>query len=192
MILLIDNYDSFTYNIAQYAEELGAVLLIRRNDEVTVADALAMSPEAVLISPGPCTPDKAGITEDLIRAFAGKAPVFGVCLGMQAIGEVFGGRIVQAARIMHGKESNIEHNGTGVFEGLPSPFKAIRYHSLVVERASLPECLEVTAVAEDGEVMGLKHRTLDIEGVQFHPESVLSEHGMTLIENWLRRVSNSA
>lgn len=188
MILLLDNYDSFTYNIAQYAEELGADLLIKRNDEISVADAVVQEPSAILISPGPCTPDKAGVTEDMVRAFAGKIPVFGICLGMQAIGEVYGGKIVQAKRIMHGKESTIEHTGVGSFEGIPNPFRAIRYHSLVVERESLPGELEVTATAEDGEIMGLRHWSHDVEGVQFHPESILSEHGMQLISNWLRRV----
>jgi len=188
VILLLDNYDSFTYNVAQYAEELGAELLVKRNDEITVADAVGANPSAILISPGPCTPNKAGITEDLVREFAGRVPVFGVCLGMQAIGEVYGGKIVQAERIMHGKASDISHTGQGVFEGLPSPFRAIRYHSLVVERASLPADLEITATAEDLEIMGLRHRSLDVEGVQFHPESVLSEYGMQLIGNWLRRV----
>lgn len=188
MILFIDNYDSFTYNVAQYAQELGAELLIKRNDTISVEEARALSPAAVLISPGPCTPDKAGITEDLIRAFAGKAPIFGVCLGMQAIGEVYGGKIVQATKIMHGKESDITHEGKGVFKGLPSPFRAIRYHSLVIDKDNIPQELEVTAVAEDGEIMGIRHRVHDIEGVQFHPESILSEHGKDIIRNWLARL----
>jgi len=188
VILLLDNYDSFTYNVAQFAEGAGAEILVKRNDEISVDDAVALKPRAVLISPGPCTPDKAGISEDLVRAFAGKVPIFGVCLGMQAIGEVYGGRIVRAKRIMHGKESAISHDGKGVFDGLPSPIRAIRYHSLVVERESLPTELEVTATANDGEIMGLRHRDVDIEGVQFHPESILTEHGKSIIGNWVRRV----
>jgi anthranilate synthase component 2 len=188
VILLIDNYDSFTYNVAQYAQELGADILVKRNDEISVADAAALNPSAVLISPGPCTPDKAGITEELVRVFAARVPIFGICLGMQAIAEVYGGRIVQAERIMHGKESEITHTGQGVFEGLPSPFRAIRYHSLVVDRNSIPTVLEVTATADDEEIMGIRHREHDTEGVQFHPESVLTEHGIALIGNWLRRV----
>ncbi|MGI8924741.1 MAG: anthranilate synthase component II [Fimbriimonadales bacterium] len=190
MILLLDNYDSFTYNVAQLAEESGAEILVKRNDEVSVEGAVALNPQAVLISPGPCTPDKAGISEELVRAFAGKAPIFGVCLGMQAIGEVYGGKIVRAERIMHGKESAISHDGKGVFEGLPSPFRGIRYHSLVVERDSLPAELEITATADDGEIMGLRHRDLDVEGVQFHPESILTEHGKSIISNWVMRVLN--
>ncbi|MBA3725091.1 MAG: aminodeoxychorismate/anthranilate synthase component II [Armatimonadetes bacterium] len=192
MILLLDNYDSFTYNVAQLAEELGAEILVMRNDEVSVEEVVSLKPLGILISPGPCTPDKAGITEDLVRAFAGRTPVFGVCLGMQAIGEVYGGKIVRAKRIMHGKESAIHHEGKGVFEGLPSPFRAIRYHSLVVERTCLPDELEVTASADDGEIMGLRHRDLDVEGVQFHPESILSEHGRAIIGNWVRRVQNQS
>jgi anthranilate synthase/aminodeoxychorismate synthase-like glutamine amidotransferase len=167
---------------------LGADILVKRNDEISVADAAALNPSAVLISPGPCTPDKAGITEELVRVFAARVPIFGICLGMQAIAEVYGGRIVQAERIMHGKESEITHTGQGVFEGLPSPFRAIRYHSLVVDRNSIPTVLEVTATADDEEIMGIRHREHDTEGVQFHPESVLTEHGIALIGNWLRRV----
>lgn len=192
MILLLDNYDSFTYNVAQYAEELGAEILVRRNDDVTVDEVKEMAPAGLLISPGPCTPDRAGICEPLIQACAGQTPMFGVCLGMQAIAEVFGGRIVPASRIMHGKRSQISHTGAGVFQGLPSPFVAVRYHSLAVERATLPAQLQVTATAEDGEIMGLRHDTYDVEGVQFHPESIGSEHGKQIIKNWLSRVHDAA
>jgi len=187
-LLLIDNYDSFTYNLAQYIWSLGAEAEVRRNDEITVQQALEGGYAGILLSPGPCTPDKAGICEDLVRAAAGKVPLFGVCLGMQAVGEAFGGRIVPAERILHGKPSQIEHDGQGVFQGLPSPFSAIRYHSLAVERSSLPPELRVSATAEDGEIMGLRHATLPIEGVQFHPESIGSEHGKRLVENWVRSV----
>lgn len=187
-LLLIDNYDSFTYNLAQYIWSLGAEAEVRRNDEITVQEALEGGYAGILLSPGPCTPDKAGICEDLIRASAGKVPLFGVCLGMQAIGEAFGGRIVPAQRILHGKPSRIEHDGQGVFVDLPSPFSAIRYHSLAVERSTLPPELRVSATAEDGEIMGLRHATLPIEGVQFHPESIGSEHGKRLVENWVRSV----
>ena len=186
MILLIDNYDSFTYNLAQYAMENGAEILVRRNDEITIEEVKKLNPEGILISPGPCTPDKAGVSEGLVREFAGKIPIFGVCLGMQAVAEALGGRIVTAKRFMHGKASGITHDGKGVFEGLPSPFSAIRYHSLAVEKETLPPELLVSATAEDGEVMGVRHQTLDLEGVQFHPESILSEHGKPMIANWLR------
>ncbi|MDQ2986470.1 MAG: aminodeoxychorismate/anthranilate synthase component II [Armatimonadota bacterium] len=187
MILLLDNYDSFTYNIAQYAGEFGADLRVVRNDAISVHDAMAMEPQGIILSPGPCTPDKAGISEDLIRAAAGKVTVFGVCLGMQAIGEVFGAKVVPAQRIMHGKESVVSHDGLGVFRGIPSPFKVIRYHSLAL--ASIPEELTITATSEDGEVMGVRHREHAIEGVQFHPESVLTEHGKQLVGNWLSGLS---
>ena len=186
MILLLDNYDSFTYNLAQYLEEAGAQVEVVRNDAISVGDALAKEPQGIMLSPGPCTPDRAGISEDLIRAVAGKVPIFGVCLGMQAIGEVFGARVVPAKRIMHGKASRIEHNGTGVFEGLPSPLSVIRYHSLAI--VDLPVELQVTATADDGEIMGVRHSGHDIEGVQFHPESVLTEAGKRLIANWAARV----
>lgn len=184
MILLLDNYDSFTYNIAQYAEEFGADLRVFRNDALTVDEAMAMRPSGILISPGPCTPDVAGISEDLVRAAAGDVPIFGVCLGMQAVGEVFGAKVVEARQIMHGKACSITHDGKGVFEGLPSPFSVIRYHSLAL--ADIPEVLEVTATSEDGEVMAIRHRELPIEGVQFHPESVMTEHGKQMVGNWLR------
>jgi anthranilate synthase/aminodeoxychorismate synthase-like glutamine amidotransferase len=191
VILLIDNYDSFTFNIAQYLGELGAEVEVRRNDEIASAEAGKMQLQGVLISPGPGTPDRAGASEDLIRSLAGDVPIFGVCLGIQAIGEVYGGRIVRASRIMHGKASAISHEGVGVFAGIPSPFEAIRYHSLVVDRESLPAELQITAEAEDGEIMGLRHRELDVEGVQFHPESVLSAHGKELLANWLRRTRST-
>jgi len=184
MILLLDNYDSFTYNIAQYAEELGADLRVFRNDALTVDEALAMKPSGILISPGPCTPDVAGISEELIRSASGNTPIFGVCLGMQAVGEVFGAKVVPAKRIMHGKDSPITHDGLGVFQGLPSPFSVIRYHSLAL--ADLPEVLEVSATSEDGEIMAIRHREIPIEGVQFHPESVMTEHGKQMIANWLQ------
>lgn len=189
MILLIDNYDSFTYNVAQYAMESGADLTVRRNDEITIDDVQNLKPAGILISPGPCTPDKAGVTEEIVRAFAGKLPIFGVCLGMQAIAEVFGAKIVPAQRIRHGKPSEISHDGQGVFVGLPNPFQGIRYHSLAVDRSSLPAHLEVSATAEDGEIMGLRHRSLDVEGVQFHPESVLTQNGNQIIANWVKRVA---
>ncbi|MER3465824.1 MAG: aminodeoxychorismate/anthranilate synthase component II, partial [Armatimonadota bacterium] len=182
------NYDSFTYNLAQYVWSLGVEAEVWRNDEITVQEALDREYAGILLSPGPCTPDKAGICEDLVRASAEKVPLFGVCLGMQAIGEAFGGRIIPAQRILHGKRSRIEHDGEGVFHGIPSPFSAIRYHSLAVERSSLPPELRVTAKAEDGEIMGLRHASLSVEGVQFHPESIGSEHGMRLVENWVRSI----
>lgn len=187
-LLLVDNYDSFTYNLAQYIWSLGAEAEVRRNDEISVQDVLTGEYVGILLSPGPCTPDKAGICEDLVRAAGERVPIFGVCLGMQAIGEAFGGRIISAQRILHGKPSLIEHDGQGVFQGIPSPFSAIRYHSLAVERASLPSELKVSATAEDGEIMGLRHSSLPIEGVQFHPESIGSEHGKALVENWVRSV----
>jgi anthranilate synthase component 2 len=185
LILLVDNYDSFTYNLAQYLEEAGAEVDVVRNNRITVEEGLAKKPRGIMLSPGPCTPNVAGISEDLVRAAAGKVPIFGVCLGMQAIGEVFGAKVVAAKRIMHGKASSVSHFGKGVFEGLPSPLSAIRYHSLAL--ADLPEELEVTATAEDGEMMAIRHRSHDIEGVQFHPESILSEGGQHMIRNWLSR-----
>lgn len=191
-LLLIDNYDSFTYNLAQYIWSLGAEAEVRRNDEITVQEVLAGEYAGILLSPGPCTPDKAGICEDLVKAAGGKVPILGVCLGMQAIGEAFGGRIVPAQHILHGKPSLIEHDGQGVFQGIPSPFSAIRYHSLAVERASLPAELKVSATADDGEIMGVRHASVPIEGVQFHPESIGSEHGRTLVENWVRSVLETA
>lgn len=185
MLLMIDNYDSFTYNLVQYLGELGAEVRVVRNDQMSVEQVRALNPAHVVISPGPCSPGEAGISVDAIRAFAGKVPLLGVCLGHQAIGAAFGGKVVHARTLMHGKTSRIEHSGAGVFAGLPSPFTATRYHSLSISRDGLPECLEVTAWTEDGEIMGVRHRTLAVEGVQFHPESILSEHGRELLKNFL-------
>jgi anthranilate synthase component 2 len=185
MILVIDNYDSFTYNLVHYLAELGAETVVRRNDAITLQDAFAMRPEAVLLSPGPCAPAQAGLCLPLLRGAPEDLPILGVCLGHQAIGEAFGGEVVRAKTLMHGKTSPIEHDGRGVFRGLPSPFTATRYHSLAVERASLPDVLEVTAWTADGEIMGLQHRSRPIHGVQFHPESVLTEHGHALLANFL-------
>ncbi len=187
MILVIDNYDSFTYNLVQYLGEMGAELDVRRNDTLTLADVAAMKPEKILISPGPGTPDEAGITLDLIREFGPKTPIFGVCLGQQAIGQALGGRVVRAEKLMHGKTSRVNHTGQGVFHGLPTPLEATRYHSLIVERATLPSVLEITAESDDGEIMGLKHKTWPLEGVQFHPESVLTQHGKQMMRNFLER-----
>ena len=185
--LLIDNYDSFTYNLWHFLSELGADVVVHRNDKIAVSDALAGNFAGIILSPGPCDPDKAGICLELIKAAAGKVPVLGVCLGHQAIGQAFGGRIVHARQVMHGKTSEITHSGLGVFAGLPSPLTATRYHSLVVRRDSVPDCLEITAEVADGTVMGLRHRDLPVEGVQFHPESILTEGGHRLIENFLDR-----
>jgi anthranilate synthase component 2 len=185
MFLLIDNYDSFTYNLRHYLGELGAEVEVRRNDALTPAEALAMAPQGIVISPGPCDPDRAGICLDLLSAAAGILPVLGVCLGHQCIGQAFGGRVVRAPKPMHGKVSPIEHRGGGLFAGIPSPLRATRYHSLTVARQGLPECLEVTADSEDGVIQGLSHRELPIHGVQFHPESIASEHGHKLLQNFL-------
>lgn len=185
MLLLLDNYDSFTYNLFHYLGELGAEAVVARNDALSVADALALRPRAIVISPGPCDPDRAGISVDLVRGAAGVCPILGVCLGHQAIAQAFGGRIVRAPQIMHGKVSEIEHAGHDLFHGLPSPFLATRYHSLVAEPASLPACLEVTARTHDGVIMALRHRELPIHGVQFHPESIETRHGHQLLENFL-------
>jgi anthranilate synthase component 2 len=185
MIALIDNYDSFTYNLAQYLGELGAEVRVFRNDEISVDQVAALAPSHVVISPGPGTPDDAGITLGLIARLAGSVPVLGVCLGHQAIGQAFGGKVVRARRVMHGKVSRIRHDGGGVFIGVPDEFVATRYHSLVVERESLPACLGVTAQSEDGEIMGLRHRSLAVEGVQFHPEALLTEHGHRMLKNFL-------
>ncbi len=187
MILMIDNYDSFTWNLVQYLGELGVEVKVFRNDEITAADIAAMGPEGIVISPGPCTPNEAGISLAAIREFAGKIPILGVCLGHQAIGQAFGGEVAHAERIVHGKTSMIHHTSLGVFRGLPSPFVATRYHSLAIRRATLPACLEVTAESEDGEIMGVRHRSLAVEGVQFHPESFLTEHGHALLRNFLQR-----
>lgn len=186
MILMIDNYDSFTYNIVQYLGELGQDVRVVRNDQVQLDDIEQLAPDKIVISPGPCTPNEAGISLDLIMRFGEHIPILGVCLGHQSIGQVFGGRVVRAQRVMHGKTSLIEHGGEGVFRGLPNLFTATRYHSLVVAKEDLPECLEVTAVsADDGEIMGLRHKWWPVEGVQFHPESILSEHGHALFKNFL-------
>ena len=187
MLLMIDNYDSFTYNLVQYFGELGANVRVYRNDAIGVDQIEALAPDQLVISPGPCTPAEAGVSVEAIRRFAGRIPVLGVCLGHQAIGAAFGGRIVHAKRLMHGKVSPVHHLGEGVFRGLPEPVTCTRYHSLAVERDSLPECLEVTAWTEDGEIMGLRHRELAVEGVQFHPESILTEHGHALLRNFLEQ-----
>jgi anthranilate synthase component 2 len=185
MLLMIDNYDSFTYNLVQYLGELGEDVRVYRNDEITVDEAEALKPQRIVVSPGPCTPNEAGVSVSLIQAFAGRVPILGVCLGHQSIGQAFGGKIVHAKTLMHGKTSPIRHETQGVFRGLPNPLTATRYHSLVIERTSLPDCLEVTAQTEDGEVMGVRHKTLPVEGVQFHPESILSESGHALLKNFL-------
>jgi anthranilate synthase component II len=185
MLLMIDNYDSFTYNLVQYLGELGADVHVHRNDAITLSEIAAWEPDRIVISPGPCTPNEAGISVPLIQRFAGKIPILGVCLGHQAIGQAFGGRIVRAQRVMHGKLSSVTHDGRGVFAGLPTPFTATRYHSLAIERTTLPAMLEVTATAEDGEIMGVRHRELAVEGVQFHPEAILTEHGKRLLANFL-------
>ena len=187
MLLMIDNYDSFTYNIVQYLGELGEDVHTVRNDQITLGEIEAMAPERICFSPGPKAPKDAGISLDILREFKGKLPILGVCLGHQAIGEAFGGKVIRAKQVMHGKTSLIAHTGEGVFKGLPSPFTVIRYHSLAIERASLPDCLEVTAWTDDGEIMGVRHKEFDIEGVQFHPESILSEHGHALLKNFLTR-----
>ena len=190
MLLMIDNYDSFTYNVVQYLGELGADVVVHRNDAIDIAEIRRLAPERIVISPGPCTPNEAGISMAVIEAFAGKVPILGICLGHQSIGQVFGGRIVRAREVMHGKISLMHHAATGVFRGLPNPFEATRYHSLIIERDSLPECLEVTAWTETAEgvfdeIMGVRHRELDIEGVQFHPESIMTRVGKDLLQNFL-------
>jgi len=185
MILMIDNYDSFTYNLVQYLGELGQEVQVHRNDQIGVADIERARPSHIVISPGPCTPTEAGVSVETIQKLGGKIPILGVCLGHQAIGQAYGGRIVRAKELMHGKTSMIQHTGQGVFRGLPSPFPATRYHSLVIERASLPECLEITAWTDDGEIMGVRHKRLAVEGVQFHPESILTQHGHALLKNFL-------
>jgi len=185
MLLVIDNYDSFTYNLVQYFGELGANILVKRNDEITLAGIEALSPERICISPGPCSPKEAGISNEVIRTFGPRIPLFGVCLGHQCIGDVFGGEVVRAGRLMHGKTSPILHNGQGVFAGLPMPFDATRYHSLLVRRETLPACLEITAETAEGEIMGLRHKEHPIHGVQFHPESILTVEGKKLLRNFL-------
>ena len=185
MLLMLDNYDSFTWNLVQYLGELGAAVKVVRNDAITLDEVEALAPSHVVISPGPCTPNEAGISVPLIRRFAGRMPILGVCLGHQAIGQAFGGRVIRAERVMHGKLSSIVHDQRGVFAGVPSPFNATRYHSLAIERASLPPALDVTATAEDGEIMAVRHRELPVEGVQFHPEAILTEHGRKVLGNFL-------
>ncbi|MDQ7014805.1 MAG: aminodeoxychorismate/anthranilate synthase component II, partial [Gammaproteobacteria bacterium] len=191
MVLMIDNYDSFTYNLVQYLGELGAEVVVQRNDQITLKQIEALKPERIMISPGPCTPNEAGISMQTIEHYAGKLPILGVCLGHQSIGQVFGGNIVHAKAIMHGKTSLIHHHGSGVFQGLSNPYQATRYHSLVIEKASLPDCLEITAWTENDsgeldEIMGVRHKNLPIEGVQFHPESILTQHGHDLLANFLK------
>jgi anthranilate synthase/aminodeoxychorismate synthase-like glutamine amidotransferase len=186
MVLVIDNYDSFTYNLVQYLGEMGVAMQVHRNDQITLEDARQMRPERIVISPGPCTPLQAGLSNDLIRAFAGQAPILGVCLGHQCIGHVFGAKVDVNYRLMHGKTSPIKHNGRDLFAGLPNPFVATRYHSLVIVRETVPPCLEITAETDEGEIMGVRHREWPVFGVQFHPESILSEHGRDLLRNFLR------
>ncbi len=185
MLLMIDNYDSFTYNLVQYFGELGEDVAVHRNDEITLEGIAQLKPARIVVSPGPCTPNEAGVSVPLIKAFSGKIPILGVCLGHQSIGQAFGGKIVHAPQLMHGKTSLIQHEGAGVFRGLPQPFSATRYHSLVIERDSLPDCLVVTAWTDDGAIMGVRHKTLAVEGVQFHPESILTEHGHQMLRNFL-------
>ena len=193
-VLMIDNYDSFTWNVVQYLWELGAEVAVHRNDEITTDEIAAAAPALLCVSPGPCSPTEAGVSIASIKRFAGDIPIFGICLGMQSIGAAYGGDIVRAPEVMHGKTSDVHHNNTGVFEGLPSPFTATRYHSLVVDPATLPDCLEITAwtVDDSGEldvIMGLRHRELSVEGVQFHPESILTEHGHAMLQNFLKQAS---
>lgn len=191
LLLIIDNYDSFTYNLAQYFSELGAEVYVERNDALTLKDIEKAGPGGIVISPGPGRPENAGITPDVIREFSGRLPILGVCLGHQAIGSVYGGEVIRAQKVMHGKQSLIHHDGRGVFMNIPSPFTAIRYHSLVVDRDSIPECLEVSAWTEEGEIMGLRHRHISAEGVQFHPESILTDHGYTILRNFLNSIGRS-
>jgi anthranilate synthase/aminodeoxychorismate synthase-like glutamine amidotransferase len=186
MLLVIDNYDSFTYNLVQYFGELGAQILVRRNDEITLGEIESLNPERICISPGPCSPREAGISNAVIERFGPRLPLFGVCLGHQCIGDVFGGEVIRADRLMHGKTSPILHDGKGVFANLPSPFEATRYHSLLVRRQSFPDCLEISAETAEGEIMGLRHKELPIHGVQFHPESILTLEGKKLLQNFLR------
>lgn len=185
MLLMIDNYDSFTYNLVQYFGELGEEVMVFRNDEITSDEVTKLEPSFIVISPGPCTPNEAGVSIPLIGSYCSQVPILGVCLGHQCIGQAFGGKIIHAKQLMHGKTTMISHNSTGVFRGLPNPFSATRYHSLVIEHKSLPDCLEITAWAEDGEIMGVRHKTLAVQGVQFHPESILTEHGHKLLGNFL-------
>ncbi|MEC0259972.1 aminodeoxychorismate/anthranilate synthase component II [Paenibacillus lautus] len=191
MILVIDNYDSFTYNLVQYLGELGEEVKVYRNDEIDIAGIEALAPDHILISPGPCTPNEAGISLDVISHFKGVIPIFGVCLGHQAIGQAFGGNVIRAERLMHGKTSEIQHTGGSVFEGLPVPFTATRYHSLIVEKETLPDELEITAWTEEGEIMGLRHKQYPVEGVQFHPESIITDHGHQMLRNFLKRTAGA-
>jgi anthranilate synthase component 2 len=187
MLLVIDNYDSFTYNLVQYFGELGADPLVKRNDEITPDEIAALKPERICISPGPCTPHEAGVSIPVLQQLGGKLPILGVCLGHQAIGAAFGGKVIRAQQVKHGKTDLLHHTGVGVFRDLPDPYTVTRYHSLAIERASLPDCLEITAWTDDGEIMGVRHKAFDIEGVQFHPESILTEHGHQLLQNFLKR-----
>ncbi|PEA54281.1 aminodeoxychorismate/anthranilate synthase component II [Bacillus pseudomycoides] len=191
MILMIDNYDSFTFNLVQFLGELRQELIVKRNDEITIEDIENMQPDFLMISPGPCSPNEAGISMDVIRHFAGKIPIFGVCLGHQSIAQVFGGDVVRAERLMHGKTSLMHHDEKTIFADIPNPFTATRYHSLIVKKETLPECLEVTSWTEEGEIMALRHKTLPIEGVQFHPESIMTSHGKELLQNFIRHYSRS-
>lgn len=191
MILVIDNYDSFTYNLVQYLGELGEEVKVYRNDEIDIAGIEALAPDHILISPGPCTPNEAGVSLDVISHFKGVIPIFGVCLGHQAIGQAFGGNVIRAERLMHGKTSEIQHTGGSVFEGLPVPFTATRYHSLIVEKETLPDELEITAWTEEGEIMGLRHKQYPVEGVQFHPESIITDHGHQMLRNFLKRTAGA-
>lgn len=186
MLLLIDNYDSFTYNLVHYIGELGAACIVHRNDQITASEAIGLKPKAIVLSPGPCTPNEAGICLDLIREVDGRIPILGVCLGHQSIGQAYGGKVIRAPIPMHGKLSDIHHTGNGIFAGLPDPFKVTRYHSLVVERGNLPDCLEVTAETDDKIIMGLQHKEHPVHGVQFHPESIASEHGHSILSNFLK------
>ena len=188
MLLMIDNYDSFTYNLVQYFGELGEDVRTFRNDEITLEQIAEMNPARICISPGPCTPHEAGVSVPVLQEFGGKIPILGVCLGHQSIGAAFGGKIIRARQVMHGKTSPIEHTGVGVFKDIPSPYTVIRYHSLAIERETLPACLEITAWTEDGEIMGVRHRDFNIQGVQFHPESILTDYGHQLLENFLKAV----
>ncbi|MGF9964702.1 aminodeoxychorismate/anthranilate synthase component II [Bacillus rhizoplanae] len=192
MILMIDNYDSFTFNLVQFLGELGQELIVKRNDEITIKDIEQMQPDFLMISPGPCSPNEAGVSMDVIRHFAGQIPIFGVCLGHQSIAQVFGGDVVRADRLMHGKTSLMHHDGKTIFTDIPNPFTATRYHSLIVKKETLPECLEVTSWTEEGEIMALRHKTLPIEGVQFHPESIMTSHGKELLQNFIRNYSRIA
>lgn len=187
MILMIDNYDSFTYNLVQYLGEMGEELVVRRNDDITIAEIKAMQPDFVMISPGPCTPDEAGISLDAVDKLAGHIPLFGVCLGQQAIAQSFGGDVVRAERLMHGKTSPVFHDGKTIFSGIPSPFRATRYHSLIVKKETLPDCFEVSAWTEDGEIMAIRHKELPVEAVQFHPESIMTEYGKEMLQNFMNR-----